>query len=606
MKAFSVKVFLSLIIFLSLSQCKKHTVTFNQNKLEEIKKNFGKFPVTQRVKKWDSLIRSDTINELTKAYLMFEKANDLQNLEKNNKSIENYQSALLIFEKFNKNEMIAKTFVNMGISHAYLNHKKSATKYILKGLKIGEKLNNDYIKSRAYGELAHIYYLNNNKEKAIEYLKKTGKMYQNLKDTAALSAIFNNIGIIYREKGRIKEAYNYTLKSLRLKDSIANPIGLIESLNNLGRLIYLYKKDKKQAIKYYQKALKIAHKIQYNSKDIYKNLSLLYKETGELDSAKYYIKKALKPAPDNYKERIGLYNTYLLLLLKQKKDSEALSILKIKDSLFKLNQELNDKINEKNIENKLAILSQQKQLEQARQLNKKNRIIFIFIIIIFILGLLISYQLNRVDSLKYKQERFLLEQKVLLSQMNPHFIFNVLSSIQNSLIENKPIISATYLAKFAQLIRQNFDFIQKKNISLKEELKMLRNYLDTQSFRYKEKFDYQINIDPSINQANTEIPPMILQPFVENAIEHGFKQIDYKGQLIIKIFKKQEKICFEITDNGSGYNPKNDQKEHALDIFKKRLKLMGKEAIDSYEITKLGQGTKIVFCLPHKELLPIN
>ena len=591
-----------LLIFLVLYfvQCVP-SKKIDSKQLNEIEKTINNYPINKRLVKWDSLLNSNDIDVLTKAHFQFDKANDLQIYNQEKRSIDYYNAALRTFKKFHKKEMIAKTLVNLGVSHAFLHHKSIAGKKILEGLKIANELDNDYIKSRAYGELAHIYYLNNNKEKAVDYLKKTIKMYKKMKDTAAFSAIYNNIGIIYKEEGKLKEAYNFFLKSIYLKDSINNPISLVESYSNLGDLIFLYKKDKKKALNYYRKALKIVQKNQYNPAEVYENLANIYVEMKQLDSAKYFIQKALKFAPENYEDKIHLYNTYLYFLLEQKKDTEALSILKIKDSLYNNQQELNEKENEKNIENKLSILSQQRQLQQARQLNKKNKIIFIFIIIIFILGLLISYQLNRLDRLNYKQEQFRLEQKVLRSQMNPHFIFNILSSIQNSLIENKPIVSATYLAKFAQLIRQNFDFVQKRNISLKEELQMLRNYLDTQKFRYKDKFDYQIIVDSSVNQAMTVIPPMILQPFIENAIEHGFKQIDYKGQIRVEIYKKQDKLCFKITDNGSGFQPKNDQKEHALDIFRKRLSMMSKATIDSYKITKLKQGTQVVFCLPYSE-----
>ena len=165
------------------------------------------------------------------------------------------------------------------------------------------------------------------------------------------------------------------------------------------------------------------------------------------------------------------------------------------------------------------------------------------------------------------------------------------------MIENKPIVSATYLSKFAQLIRQNFEYVQKKQISLKEELEMLHNYIDAQKFRYKDKFDYEINVDDQLLKEQVFIPPMILQPFVENAIEHGFKNISYKGKLTITVTKNDHKVCFEIIDNGLGYKPKTDHKEHALDVFKKRLKLLGKEAIESFKIIRLNQGTKVTFCI---------
>ncbi len=584
-------------ILTSLSQCQNQK-TYSSKTFKKIEQNIKNQPIAKRISQWKKLSQSDSLTTLQKAYIYFDLANDLQNTNQEKMSISYYQKALEIFESENKDEMTAKTLVNLGISHAFLNHKNIASKMIIKGLEIADRLNNNYIKSRAYGELAHLYYLNNDKKKAIDYLKKAGDMYLQMKDTSALSAVYNNIGIIYKEQNQPEKAYEYTLKSFYLKDSLEDPFSLIESYNNLGALSLLYKKQPDTARYYYNKALQLAKRNQLKPISVYENLADLYHETGQQDSANYYLDKALASNPDNYKEKMHLYDLKLRYLLQEKKDTEALHILQIKDSLSKLNETEFNKEMEKSIENKLRLLAKEKQLDQVRIINKKNQIIFMFIAIIFLLGLLISYQLNRLDRLNFKQEQFKLEQKVLRSQMNPHFIFNVLSSIQSSLIDNNPILSATYLSKFAQLIRQNFEFIQKKSIPLASELQMLRNYMDTQKFRYKDKFDYQIKVDKNIDQNECRVPPMILQPFIENAIEHGFKNINHKGTLCIKVIKKENYLCFDIIDNGQGYHPKKDHKEHALDVFKKRLLMIGKDAFDSFSIENLKQGTKVYFCIP--------
>lgn len=589
--------FLIITISLSFYSCKKEPKpVFNFSK---IKKEIFKYPIKQRIVKWDSLMNLYQSDDLSRAYILFERGSDYSSLDYNEKANADLERALAIFKKYHLKEMLAKTYVNIGISYAFDGKKNTATQYIFKGLDLALQLKNDRIISRAYGELAHIYYLYGNKDEAIKYLKKSGEMYQKMKDTDAISAVYNNIGIIYQEEHRTKEAIEYIKKSINLKDSTkTDPLYLIEGYGNLGALIYTYTHNKQKAFAYYRKALKIAKRHDIEPDMIYENIAHYYEDTGDIDSAKYYIKKILNHHSNgNYQQKIDLYDKLLYFDLKQKKDTEALSLLNIRDSLYKIQQKIINEENQKSIESNLELLNQQKQLEQAKQINNKNRIIFIFIIIIFLLGLLISYQLNRLDKLKYKQEQFILEQKVLRSQMNPHFIFNVLGSIQGSLIENNPIISATYLSKFAQLIRQNFDYVQKKQISLKEELEMVQNYIDTQKFRYKNKFDYEISVDEQLLQESVFIPPMILQPFVENAIEHGFKNISYKGKLKITVTKKDDKVCFEIIDNGVGYKPKKDYKEHALDIFKKRLQLLGKEAIESFKIIRLNQGTKVIFCI---------
>jgi len=182
--------------------------------------------------------------------------------------------------------------------------------------------------------------------------------------------------------------------------------------------------------------------------------------------------------------------------------------------------------------------------------------------------------------------------------MNPHFIFNALSAIQNSLMDNEPIKSAGYLSRFAKLIRQNFDFINQKSILLKDEIDALQNYMDTQKLRYQDKFDYEINVFADVDINQVEIPPLLIQPFIENSIEHGFKNKKDKGKITINISKKDMNICYEIIDNGKGYKTlKKDGKIHSIDIVKKRLKLIGNNDEKSIKMETSDKGTNIKFCL---------
>ncbi len=586
------------ISFLLLGACQKiKIITEERDQIKEIEKKIKKYSVQERILKWDSLINSGDFTEYQLAFLYFNKANGYAEISADNKSLDYYKKALVIFDKYDDKLMIAKTHINLGISYAFIGKKASATEHVFQGLKIAEELGDELTISRAYSELAHIYYLYNDKDKSIDYLDKTGKIQRKLNDTLGLSATYNNISIIYKEMKEYDKAWEFAKKALELDKKTNNEIYLINSYNTMGALSFLIHRDAREALKYYKKSYLLAVKHKVADPTIFENLSKLYFDTGKIDSAFYYLKQAINVQSDNIEINLRLYDRLLYLTLKKNKQDEAVSLLKIKDSLLEQQRLLEKNEDKKSIENNINLLAKQEQLEQVKELNKKNRIIFIFIIVIFILGILISYQLNRFDKLKYKQEKFILEQKVLRSQMNPHFIFNVLSSIQNTLIENNPIKSATYLSKFAQLIRQNFDYVRRQSINLKEEINTLESYLDTQQFRYKDKFEYNINVDEKINQIDTKVPPMILQPFVENSIEHGFKNIDYKGELNINIFINEEnKLCFEITDNGTGFFPKISEKEHALDIFKRRLELLGKEEVDSFKIENLKQGVRVIFC----------
>ena len=190
---------------------------------------------------------------------------------------------------------------------------------------------------------------------------------------------------------------------------------------------------------------------------------------------------------------------------------------------------------------------------------------------------------------------------MLRTQMNPHFVFNALTAIQNTLLDDDPLKSSTYLSRFAKLVRQNFEFVNKKFISLEEDLDALKNYIETQQLRFENKFDYKITVQDTVDTSFIQITPMLLQPFIENAIEHGLKPKKAKGLLQIYISEKGEFTRFKILDDGVGYtkNTNFEDREHAIDVFIKRLKLrgFGEEKLFSIQPLENKLGTQVIILL---------
>ncbi len=178
-----------------------------------------------------------------------------------------------------------------------------------------------------------------------------------------------------------------------------------------------------------------------------------------------------------------------------------------------------------------------------------------------------------------------LELKSLQSMMNPHFIFNALSSIQNFLLQNKTGEAGLYLSQFARLIRQNMNALNESMINLDEEFDRLSNYLDLECLRMEKKFTYKIDIDSGFDPEDIMIPSMIIQPFVENSIWHGISAMEDKGFISI-IFSLQENHSLKviITDNGIGirkaqeYNTSGDKHlKLGMEMTRKRLELLGRK-----------------------------
>lgn len=207
-----------------------------------------------------------------------------------------------------------------------------------------------------------------------------------------------------------------------------------------------------------------------------------------------------------------------------------------------------------------------------------------------------------------------MEQQALQAMMNPHFIFNVMNSIQHYINNNEKHEANLFLANFAKLIRMNLDISSKKYIPLEDEIAYLELYLLLESKRFGDKMTYNINVDPQIDCDETLIPVMLLQPYIENAIWHGIMPKTENGHVQIDIDKDKNgmlKIC--ITDNGCGMPKENEKinsftKSHiskGMKMTQQRLDLLGTITGNTLHIFindaypgEHYRGTKVVFLLP--------
>lgn len=203
-----------------------------------------------------------------------------------------------------------------------------------------------------------------------------------------------------------------------------------------------------------------------------------------------------------------------------------------------------------------------------------------------------------------------LEMKALKAQMNPHFIFNCLNSINRYIIKNEPEIASDYLAKFSKLIRFMLDQSSLAEIPLSREIETLKLYMEMESLRFDKKFEFRINIDNNIQTDSLLIPPMLIQPYVENAIWHGLMHKKEKGILLIDIANEGDILSIFITDNGIGrkkaaeYKSKsgNSKKSYGMTLNQERLKIFQStynkiahaDIIDLFDETSQASGTRVI------------
>ena len=249
--------------------------------------------------------------------------------------------------------------------------------------------------------------------------------------------------------------------------------------------------------------------------------------------------------------------------------------------------------------------------------------IYFILLSLIALGLLIyKYNSSKIKTLKTinelkinqlneksKQEtnRLLLERQLtetrlvaLQSQMNPHFIFNVLNSIQYYILDNDVDNALNSLGRFSHLIRQMLNLSTKNEISLKEEVDFLKLYVEVENFRWKNKVNFVVNIDESIDIYNVKIPPMLIQPLLENAFVHAFDQNYANPTIMLNFNKLGDLLEINIIDNGKGMIAKEANALHeskALKIIEERLKLLNDNKTKNIEITSDSDGTKVTLVL---------
>lgn len=238
----------------------------------------------------------------------------------------------------------------------------------------------------------------------------------------------------------------------------------------------------------------------------------------------------------------------------------------------------------------------------------------VIVLLLLLIALFVQWRLQRLRDRQRNEQRLLrLESQALRAQMNPHFIFNVLSAIQGYVSNGDAAASEVYLGKFSRLIRKILENSRASFVPLREELETIRYYMGMEQMRFKVAFHFEINLDPAIDDENVFVPPMLIQPYLENAILHGIVAKGEQGRIELNINQVGDLLKCEIIDNGVGRKHsaefKVDQKLHkplGMLITRERLELLQHKAAEKLEVVTedlLDQasrscGTRVSISIP--------
>ena len=436
-------------------------------------------------------------------------------------------------------------------------------------------------------------------------------------ERALMSQNASTLGNMYLRFGMPDSAIYYYKYGLELSKRYVHLYGSVR--NSISLADYYYNTN------VFDKSIKFCDSVLYYGDMIVKRGSFFgIEKYNKMVGVSLEIYAPLSPAYKKYYAWTTMFEAYGLLQAiyeKQQDISAAYSAFKssstIKDSItnFEKNKELSEiliKYETEQKEKQILVLSQENQLQEL--MIRQNAFFLLGLGGLIILVVLFAIMLLRQNKIKADQQAILLKQQLFRSQMNPHFIFNSLGSIQSSIINEEPDKAVKYLSKFSKLMRNILDSSQEETISLKDEITTIENYLELQKVRFPRKFDYSIDVDEDIDKEQLFLPPMLAQPFIENAIEHGIKHKGSKGNIHVRFKLNERNLIYEVEDDGIGREKaqeilkkqNTDHKSLATTITQERIKVLNKKSKHKITLVILDlknehmdrAGTKVVFEIP--------
>lgn len=486
-------------------------------------------------------------------------------------------------------------YENLGDSYLSKEEYELAIASYEKGLKVAQ----DHLITPKITDLnskiAQTYTNQGRVSEAKEYFNNSLKLASKENKKRALEEIvivadFQNTNREYDEEIELRKDAVEVLDDMETDSLIDNTSALTPQKQNykIGNAFFL-QKDYDSAIPYLEKSIAQADEREdlVVKKDATKKLSDVFRDAGNFDKAR-----------EKYEDYTKIVDE--LYVIKEQELSQA------------------KRFNKKMAESAVRIASlesarvvSQSKYEITKERNKRQQLI-----IYSLGGGLILLLITGYFMIGYiKQQRFannLLALKSLRSQMNPHFIFNALNSVNSFIATNDERTANKYLTDFSFLMRSVLENSEEDFIPLQKEIELIELYTKLEHFRFKDKFDYSINIDASIDIQNFKIPPMLLQPYIENAVWHGLRYKETKGGLQIKITQEhKDEIKIIITDDGIGrarsqQMKTENQKKHkstGMSNIKRRVSILNtmykdKVAIDISDYTNAEEpGTKVIVTL---------
>ncbi len=530
-----------------------------------------------------------------------------------------------LYDEIYSLNMIGVVYRRMDAVKSALEYHNKALNLALNALQKNEKIWKNIAIS--HNSIGNIYLLLQRDDLALKHFLEALKIEKKYNNLLGLAINYQNIGSIYERRGDYDKAMEQYQKSLSYNEKIHSKVGKIICNTSIGNLL-LKKGKTSEAVKIIKPNLQVAKDLgdAYYLADVYVSLGKAYLKDNKFKQAEENLKKGLQIALNKKIPSVAqeAYKQISLLKEKQGKYKEALTYHK------KFNEKQNEILNEKNRQLVSDVIIKQIKLENKQKmeaLDEENMIVkkklnrtkksfyftLLFLVFLIVMGSIFYkyYQLNNQRKLMN------LEQNLLRARMNPHFIFNSLNSLKMFIIQQKTKEAVIYLSTFSKLVRTILQSTIDKETSLKDEIETIKKYVSIENIRFSDKINFEINISEQLNLDELLIPPLLTQPFIENALWHGLSPKEGGKKLTINIFPKDDLyFIIEIIDNGIGRKRASEIRETrtfkresvGIKLSEERLRHFTKHLTAGYELKfedlydEDGKpaGTKVIIIIPYK------
>lgn len=545
------------------------------------------------------------------------------------------KDALRLSQEISYDKGISDTYRIIGKLNAFNGDYRQAFSFATKSLKLAKEQHDSIGIGKCNAVLGIIFFEVGDFSRAFEYHKNSFEYFKKSENLEYISICLTNISECLVKMGRLKEAQEYLDVLMRYYPKMSETNDYYFSLAHTNRdrgLIYLKQDSIDLAEKCFRNAISFSVKgSKYRLKRVEIQATLFLSQLALIKKNKKaslnFLYSALKLAK-TLKEPSLAQSVYKSLADYYFDEAEY----KRASILLKEYQNLNDSI--QNVHNRdqeefilqmeeisnLVNQLENEQLVKAEIIKKRQwQLLASFFLVLILIATLVIYR--RSTKRKSRELALILsnlEYRALKTQMNPHFIFNAINSIQALITASNNTESLRYISKFSKLLRSVLENSEKNLIPLEAELMNLKLYIELEHLRLNYRLDYEIQVSEDLITENEHVPPLILQPFVENSIWHGFPQKAGEKKLKIDVYTREDILFCEIIDNGVGRknseilkNARKSSNSKGVSITKKRLDILNKGLVDDslifedlVETDGKASGTKVTLKIKRAYSVP--